>query len=117
MDTPPDFLSVKVMALSARGYTMNDVSKDDAVMATLLTRFEKIRLPRALELKKKVDAGGTLTEHELTYLEALLLDSNKIKAMIDERPKLQNLYAKAVHLYHEITTKAVENERGSGSGS
>ncbi len=96
---------------------MNDVSKDDAVMATLLTRFEKFRLPHALEIKKNVDAGETLTEHELTHLEELLLDSNKIKAMIDERPELQDLYAKAVHLYHEITTKAVENERGSGSGS
>ena len=75
MDTPPDFLSVKVMALSARGYTMNDVSKDDAVMLTILTRFEKFNLPHALEIKEKVDAGGTLSEHELKHLENIFLDS------------------------------------------
>ncbi len=96
---------------------MNDVSKDDAVVTTLLTRFEKIRLPHALEIKKQVDAGETLTEHELMHLENVLLDSNKIKALVDERPDLQPLYAKAIHLYHEITAKALENAQRSGSDS
>ena len=96
---------------------MNDVSKDDAVMATLLTRFEKFRRPHALEIKEKVDAGETLTEHELTHLEDVLMDSEKIKAMIDKRPELHDLYAKAVSLYHEITSKALENAKASGPES
>ncbi len=96
---------------------MNDVSKDDAVMLTILTRFEKFNLPHALEIKEKVDAGGTLSEHELKHLENIFLDSREIKAMIDQRPDLQNLYAQVVHLYHEITTKAVENTQGSDSSN
>ena len=92
---------------------MTESEKDAGIMEVLLERFEKQRLPRALALKEKVDKGESLDEWDTTYLEEVLEDAHQVKTLIDKHPEYQDLYTRAVHLYKEITEKALQNAKGS----
>jgi len=87
--------------------------KEAGILAVLIERFEQQRLPRALDLKDKVDKGERLDEWDTAYLEEILEDAEEVKLLVDKHPEYQDLYARAVHLYKEITQKALENEKGA----
>lgn len=83
------------------------------VTEALLERFEKQRLPRLLGLKADVDRGSKLQDTDLDFLEEVLVDARQNAHVIAELPGCQSLFAQVVHLYNEIMTRALENERGS----
>ena len=87
-------------------------SKDDGVIAVLLERFNKQRLPRVLRLKEKVDSGKKLDDHDITFLEEVFKDAGKVESLGDKYPEYHELLAKIVRLYHEITEQALKNEQG-----
>ncbi len=89
---------------------MSESEKEDGVIQVLATRFETQRLPRALELKKKVDGGERLNDLDLAFLEEMIGDAARIKPMIDQNPEWQKVFAQATELFSEITSKARENE-------
>ena len=94
---------------------MADESKDSGLIQVLAERLETQRLPRALSLKEKVDQGETLTEFDIQFLEEVFQDAQQIHPLVDRHPEWQPLAAKMVHLYKEITDKALENEKTAGS--
>ena len=82
---------------------MKDSKQHDAGVAqTLLDRMSNQRLPRALELKEKVDAGETLSEYDLNFLEEVFKDAQSIQPMVERHPEYQQLVSRAIHLYKEI---------------
>jgi hypothetical protein len=42
-----------------------------------------------------------------------LTPRGQIKQLADKNPEYQKLYAKAVHMYHDITEQALKNEKTS----
>jgi hypothetical protein len=91
---------------------MQDETKEDGVILALIERFERQRLPRILELKDKVDRAELLDESEMEFLQGVIVDAQHNKPLIDKHPEWQKFCAEVVHLYEEITEKALQNEKG-----
>jgi hypothetical protein len=89
---------------------MAEISAEDGILMALEERLVKIRLPRALDIKEKVERGEPLDQWDTAFLDEVLDDARKIEPIIDRRPDLQAIFARVVHLYNEITKKALENE-------
>ena len=93
---------------------MSDKSKDTGTIFALLERFETQRLPRALALKEKVSQGERLGDTDIVYLKQIFTDAQQIKPLLDRHPEYESLVSRAIHLYKEITDKALENEQAAG---
>ena len=89
----------------------NSQDDENGVLLALLQGFENHRLPRILHLKEMVDAGESLTQDDVDFLEALLKETQNIIPMVDRHPEYQDVMTHAVHLYHHISEKALENEK------
>jgi len=91
---------------------MTEPSGDAGVISALVERFEKYRLPRALEIKERVDQGEKLTDTDLAFLKEVFEDTKHIKPYIDRNPEYESVVTQAINLYHGITKQALENEEG-----
>ena len=91
---------------------MTETSKDAGVIAVLIQRFEKERLPKALDMKEKVARGETLNEFDIAFLEEVFTDINKIKPLLDRHDEYHKLVGQATRLYRDITEMALQNEKG-----
>jgi uncharacterized membrane protein YfbV (UPF0208 family) len=87
------------------------MDKEAGILAVLMERLEKQRLPRILSLKEKVDGGTPLDDRDLDFLEKVMKDAKKAIPFIDKHPEYQLLATKLMALYNEITEKALELEK------
>lgn len=90
---------------------MSESSGDAGVIAVLLERLEKQRLPRALKLKEKVDRGEPLDDFDITFLKEIMGDITKTKPLLERHPEYKVLVSRMLDLYKEISEKALENEK------
>jgi len=90
---------------------MSEHANDAGTIQVLLERLEKFRLPRALAVKQRVDAGEKLDELDIEFLNEVLAEAQQVQSLIPRHPEYQPLANRVVHLYDEITRKALENER------
>jgi hypothetical protein len=94
---------------------MSDIStKEAGTIQVLLQRLNDIRLPRALDLKKKVDRGEKLDSYDIEFLETVLADAISAQGLAAKHPEFASLVGKVMGLYSEITTKGLENEQKKG---
>lgn len=93
---------------------MDESTEDRGIVLVLLERFQTQRLPRALAIKEKIDQGGLLDDFDITFLETIFREFANIRKMVDKHPEYEPLVAQVIHLYHEITARALENEKIKG---
>jgi len=91
---------------------MIDETKDLGIAITLLERLTKDTLPKAFEIKTRLDRGECLEHWDIQFLKELFERAEEIKPLVDRHPEYQDVYAQAVHLYKQITDQAVLNEKG-----
>lgn len=89
---------------------MRDSPKDAGTIQVLLERLNTQRLPRALDLKSKVDRGERLEEHDMQFLKSVFEDAGSAQTLAAKHPEFQPLVARLISLYGEITRKGLENE-------
>ena len=92
---------------------MTDPTMDIGLIEVILERLEKQRLPRLLDIKKKVDEGTSLNDLDLDFLESSIKDASQIIPIIDRHPEYQTLAAEVMSLYKDITDKALQIDKSS----
>jgi len=94
---------------------MSDTTiREAGTIQVLLQRLNDFRLPKALDLKKKVDRGEKLDSYDIEFLETVLADATSAQGLAAKHPEFRPLVGKLMGLYSEITTKGLENEQKKG---
>lgn len=87
-------------------------TRDHGIAISLMKSLTRERLPRAMEMKQRVDLGEQLEVHELDYLREVFHDFREHWGLLQRHPEYQKIFAQAVGLFHGIVIKALQNEIG-----
>jgi len=91
--------------------SMAHPTDDTATLQALLDRLVKFRLPRAMALKQRVDAGERMSDADIAFMKESLEDAQDGQHFVARNPEFHALGAQLVQLYEEIVEKATENEK------
>lgn len=80
------------------------------ISRVLIERLQRDRLPRILKIKEHVDAGQALDDNQLGFLQKVLQDAHENASLVDSLPDCRELFAQVIHLCHDITERALQNE-------
>jgi hypothetical protein len=85
--------------------------KEAGLVEVVLQRLEEQRIPRALDIKERVDRGERLSDLDLSFMDEVLQDTIEAKPFLDQHPEWQELSTRVIALYKDITSKALANEQ------
>jgi hypothetical protein len=94
--------------------SMTDSAHETTVIRALVERFEQQRLPHLLELRERVDRGEVLGDLDIRYLSQVFDEARQSKHIMDRHPEWQQFCSEVIHLFREITEKALKNEKCAG---
>ena len=90
---------------------MTDDKMKKGVFAAALQRFTKLTLPELAALKKKVDGGAVLAEHELKFVHHLFDNAEELDAFFKDDVEYHKIRDKAVGLVNQILEHSAANEK------
>jgi len=90
---------------------MDQSEKDAGTIAVLILRMEETRLPRVRRLQKKVNAGETISDSDISFLKRVHDDYRDNQALMLRNPDYSHLMASFIDLYAEIIARGFENEK------
>lgn len=90
---------------------MADSQLEAGVIEALMDRLTEQTLPRALDIKRRVEAGETLLDSDMLFLENVLAGLRRDGPYVQHHPDWEPLYSRLIDLYDQITRKALENEQ------
>ena len=91
---------------------MEQSEKDAGTLAALMLDLEEIRLPRAMQILDKVNAGELLSDYDISFLKNVYEDSRETELLVERHPEYSELICRCLGLYTEIITKGLANEKG-----
>jgi hypothetical protein len=92
---------------------MTDDTKDLGIAIALLETLTTQTLPKAFEIKERVDRGERLDQWDIQFLHELSRRAEEVRPFVSRHPEYQEVYARAVHVYKQITEQALLNEKKS----
>ena len=91
------------------------MDNDAGTIAALMIRFKQYRLPRAMRMLDRVNAGETLMDNDIAFLKRVFNDARANQQLVKRNPDYSELVSRALSLYEEIIEKATENEKAKKS--
>lgn len=95
---------------------MNGLSRDDGIITVMLQRLKRQRLPHVFVLHEKVLSGSRLDDYDIRFLDIVYYEAKNCHSFCKYRPEYNDLFSRLVHLYKEIASAALENEKQKHSG-
>lgn len=90
---------------------MKDPTGGLGTIMVLLERLKKVRLPRALAIKERVDHGEKLNDRDRAFLREASDNIRRVTPLVAKNPDYQPLLDKLTNLISHISRKALENEQ------
>jgi len=91
---------------------MEQSEKDAGTLAALMLDLEENRLPRAMQILDKVNAGELLSDYDISFLKNVYEDSRETELLVERHPEYSELICRCLGLYTEIINKGLANEKG-----
>lgn len=86
-------------------------TNEEGVVTAILERLEEQELPRARDLKAKVDQGGVLDELDIAFLDRVFTDIDEMRLLLERHPELAEMAGRMMAQCHAITTQDLVNEK------
>ncbi|MDF2181691.1 hypothetical protein [Neptuniibacter sp. CAU 1671] len=83
--------------------------------AVIVLHFEEKLLPKAFDLRDRLDQGERLNDVDIAFLNQLLGQVHNLQTLAHSEPKIQRFAAGVVSLYHELTRAALINQGGASN--